>query len=154
MTSPFSLVLKPETMIHFQHLFFFNLEQTNLNPNSTSHLLELLLKTLSTSHHLQNKSQISLPSFQGIPPSDPHLPFSCYFLQLPFRHTLHSQSEIVSVLYTYMIFSFLHVFTLVHSAWMSFLIAERLNHTPEDTGDWLLRIHLLFPSPTVHAFSL
>lgn len=55
---------------------------TNSNTDSNSELIDLLLKMLSVSHHLQNKIQISLPSFQGFPPSDPNLPFCSYFLQL------------------------------------------------------------------------
>lgn len=55
---------------------------TNLNTDSNSELIDLLLKMLSASHHLQNKIQISLPSFQGFPPSVPNLPFCGYFLQL------------------------------------------------------------------------
>lgn len=55
---------------------------TNLNTDSNSELIDLLLKMLSASHQLQNKIQISLPSFQGFPTSDPNLHFCGYFLRL------------------------------------------------------------------------
>lgn len=53
--------------------------------------------------------------------------FCCYFLQLPFRHVLPSQIEIINAPYCiYDIFFPLCVHT-IHYVWMSLLISESLN---------------------------
>lgn len=122
---------------------------TNLNTDSNSELIDLLLKMLSASHHLQNKIQISLPSFQGFPPSVPNLPFCGYFLQLS-PGKLYPVKLKLSVLSIHRWYFFPPYFHTIQSTWMSLLISECLNHI--SVGHLLKSSILPFPFSTMYSF--
>lgn len=106
---------------------------------------------LSTTIHGINPNFTA--SFQGVPPSNPNAPCCCYLLQLPFRHTLPSQIEIINALYCIHIFFPLCVYT-IHSAQTSLLISESLNksHFSESCRLPTKYIPSSFRSPTVLTF--
>lgn len=131
MMSLYNQQLKTEIVIYLQFLFWKNPSLTNSNTNSNSEDVGLLLKTLSTSHHLQNRSRISLLSFQGVPLPDPNV--------LPFKHSVPQptcNSERSPHTHCTCLPSCTHT---THYAWMFFLISDCPN--AHSSGHWRLPTH-------------
>lgn len=110
---------------------------TNLNTNSNSELVDLLLKMLNASHHLQNKTQFQCPAFKVSHHLIPTYPFEV--ISYNFLQACSAQPNWNCQCSLHVDISFPSYVHTIHSAYMSLLISECLNHISAGTAGCLLK---------------